>query len=532
LTLLSPGCEELQYEGFLSKSMRIELFNDIPIAYMSLEGASPVAAAVDTAAPLMIADRRSAAGYEDRDVRLLEALECTLDCHCTDAAKPLCDSGTGTCVKTCAADTDCKDSRRPSCDAAIGRCLPKDGKECASDKDCKHPSRPSCGANLTCLAPAKLCEELKKDPSRTRCKDGKCVVFNARFMFRELEVHNFEVKPVGLGATTPLGGLLGAPLLRHFTVRLDYAPANPSLTLLNGIPDSTEDLADDCKHPDLASWDTAKKQRCLAVVGTPLVGGGLIEFGPADKTTETELKATRLTVPLCLMPLPFNRDAVKAGDSAEKPKHGAAASSGVAAHAVLATGLGTSVIARSAFERLKAWDPTISVTSGATLNLPYGKETVSTVTLARVAVVSSETRWLGPCGELALRRRLLVGSKVGLSKEDDAMLKDKTFNGASAAILSSSKAFTITFAVLDDSSDLLQGLRNELRPQTPDVDVVLGGSVLKNFVVEIDYPNDRTIFRCAARRTPDQCEILPFCAHPDNSNRTQIRCPLEATKEK
>ena len=517
------GCEEFQFEGFLSKSMRIELFNDIPIARISLGGAPPVAAAVDTGSPLVVVDRGSAGSYEERDLSLLEALECTLDCHCTDSTRPLCDSGTGACVKPCSADAQCTDKRRPRCDATMGRCLPGDGKECAADSDCNNPSRPTCGSDKICTSPAKLCQALKNDPSRTRCKEGQCVVFNPRFMFRDLEVHNFEVKPVGLDSTTTLGGLLGAPLLQNFAVRLDYAPSNPSLTLLSGIPDTTEELADDCKHTELESWSTARKQRCLAVMGTPRVGGGLIKFG----STETELRATRLTVPMCLLPLPFNRDLVKTGDSPEKPKHGAAASSGVAAHAVIATGLGTSVIARSAFKRLAAWDPTITEKKGATLHLPYGKETVSIVTLSRVAVVSSETRWLGPCAELALRRRLVVGRKTGLSEVDSAMLADKTFNGASAAILSTA----VTFAVLEDNSPLLQGLRNELRPQTPDIGVVLGGSFLKNFVVEIDYPGERTILRCAQRRTPEQCEVLPNCAHPDNSDRTQIYCPLEAAKK-
>ena len=526
--MLLWGCDEFQFDGFLSKSMRIELFNDIPIVYISLGNDPPVAAAVDTGSPLVVVDRGSVGNFEERDLQLLESLECTLDCHCTDSTKPLCDSGTGTCVKPCSTDAACKDARSPHCDTTVGRCLPKDGKECATDTGCKNPSRPTCGANKICSAPAKLCEALKNDPSRTRCGDGQCVVFNPRFMFRDLEVHNFEVKPVGLDSTTTLGGLLGAPLLQHFAVRLDYAPSNPTLTLLNGIPDSTEELADDCMHSELASWDSAKKQHCLAVVGTPRVGGGLIKYvDPSGEATEAQLNATRLTVPMCLLPLPFNRDVVKTGDSPEKPKHGAASTSGVAAHAVLATGLGTSVIARSAFKRLLAWDPTITETKGATLHLPYGKESVSTVTLTRVAVVSSETRWLGPCGELALRRRLLVGPKTGLSKEDSAMLADKTFNGASAGILSTS----VTFAVLDDKSPLLQGLRNELRSQTADVDVVLGGSFLKHFVVEVDYPGDRTIFRCAARRTPEQCEVLPFCAHPDNSNLPQILCPLEAKKK-
>ena len=496
---------------------------------------------MDTASPLVVVDRGTSGSFAERDLRLHEALECTLDCHCTDKSKPVCDSGTGDCVEPCV-DKDCTDSQRSVCDAKLGRCMPKSGKECTKAVDCDNPSRPRCGADGICAAPAALCQELKKDPTRVGCDtSGGCVVYNPRFIFRDLEVHNFEVRPVGLvtkkNPVEPrvLGGLLGVPLLQHFTVRLDYSPTNPTLTLLNGIPDSTEELADDCVHADLASTATAQKQRCLAVIGTPRVGGGLIEFNTADGVRSTELKATRITVPLCLMPGIFDRDKVKAGDSAAKALHGAATTSGVPAHAVVATGLGTSVMARSVYNRLKAYS--IIETPGATLHLPYGKESVSTVTLARVAVVSSETRWLGPCGELALRRRLVVAPKVGITDEDKALLNDRTFNGASAAVLTEDPAtvtkdrFTITFAVVDDKSALLQGLRNELRPQTPDVDVVLGGSVLKNFVLEVDYPGNRTILACPSHRTPAQCEMLPFCAHPDNSDLTKILCPMEASKK-
>ncbi len=506
---------------------------------MSLDGDPPVAAAVDTASPLVVVDRGTSGAFEDRDLRLHEALQCTLDCHCTSSSKPLCDSGTGDCVAPCSSDGDCRDARRARCDKTLGRCVPATGKECATDRDCDNPSRPRCGANNTCAAPAALCQELKKDPTRVNCDGGDCVVYNPRFIFRDLEVHNFEVRPVGLNKTTVLGGLLGVPLLQHFTVRLDYSPTNPTLTLLNGIPDSTEELADDCVHIDLASSSTAKKQRCLAVIGTPRVGGGLIEFDTSKGAHETELKATRITVPMCLMPNLFLRDKVKPGDSPSNAQHGAATTSGVAAHAVVATGLGTSVMARSVFNRLKA-RYSMTETPGATLHLPHGKESVSTVTVERAAIVSSETRWLGPCGELALRRRLIVAPKVGLTEEDKALLSDRTFNGASAAVLTADqpgstlpkdKQLTITFAVVEDKSALLQGLRNELRPQTPDVDMVLGGSVLKNFILEVDYPGDRTILACASHRDPSQCEMLPFCAHPDNSELGKILCPLEATKK-
>ena len=527
LALLLTGCDELEFEGFLSKSMRIEVFQDIPITHLGMDNDPPVPVAVDTASPLLIVDQGPRGSYEDRDLHLLEALECTMDCHC-NAAKPVCDSGTGDCTRDCTGDAQCKDPTRPKCDVTLGRCLPGDGIECKVSADCKAPTRPTCLGGR-CIAVEQTCQAMKLNPTRMKCKGDQCAVYNPRFVFHDLEVHHFEVKPVGRDSTTPLGGLLGVPLLMHFTVRLDYR--NRTLTLLDGIPDTKEDLADDCLHPALATWSTAKTQHCTAVMDTPRLGGGRIRFMQNSSEEVVELPPTRLAVPLCLLSAPFNPDEVKRGSSPEEAKHLAAKTTGVPAHAVLATGLGLSMITQTALDRLLFWDPTLKkdiLKAKATLYLPSGKHEVTVVTLPRTAMVSDETRWLGPCGELALRRRLIVGGKIGISKADETMLADKTFNAASAAILSTG----VEFAVVPDSNSLIQGLRNELRPATPDIDVVLGGSFLKHFVMEIDYPGERTILRCADKSNPERCQVLPFCAHPDNSDQTKILCPLEIQEPK
>lgn len=473
--------------------MQLELVQDIPLVYLAVDNGPPVPVAVDSGSPLLVVDRGPRGTFSDHSLRLLEPLECTRDCHCV-GARSLCDSGRGVCVAApCSQDSDCdKVGQGIKCSVAVGRC--------------ERTSAASCQAQAS-------------DPYNMLCSGSSasraCTVFNPRFLFRDVELHQLRVQPVGLDEVVPIRGLLGVPLLKWFTVRLDYRQS--SMTLLNGMPDTHEDLAEDCSHSALITWTTARLQRCLAVMATARLGGGVITFNGETN----ELPPTRIAVPMCLLPSPFSRTHDSSGG--KLLPHGAEQITGVPVHAVVATGMGVSVISRSAFKRLQAYRPGLTATQSATLRLPYGDEQVFKVTLNPVAMVSNETRWLGPCGELALRRRMAVAPLRGLPAADKALLDDKTFNGASVALVSGD----VSFVVLEDRSPLIQGLRNELRPGTPDIDVVLGGSFLKSFTVELDYPGDRTILRCSERGDAEKCDVIPFCAYPDNSDRRQIHCPLE-----
>jgi len=54
------------------------------------------------------------------------------------------------------------------------------------------------------------------------------------------------------------------------------------------------------------------------------------------------------------------------------------------------------------------------------------------------------------------------------------------------------------------------------------IDVVLGGSLLKHFEVEVDYPGQRVILQCASRAgaTVAGCQVIPWCGAVDDP-----RCP-------
>jgi hypothetical protein len=395
--VLLTGCGGLQYEGWLSEPVPIQVTQDIPLVQVRYAGAD-VTATIDTGTPLLVLDQAQASQASKVELRL------------QDGAYP----------------------------------------------------------------PV------------------------TRFVFHDLEAWDLKVDPVGLDTPIPVRGLLGATLLANFALHLSYV--RPSLTLRDEIPDTNQELAADCDARELVSPTPGKQTRCLAAYSTVRSGEGMLAIGN-DVVT---LPATRLILPLCLAPLPFNAPLLR-DPSADSP-------SGVDAMAVVATGLGMSVISRSAVDRLRARGVTVQESAARRLFLPYGSEEVTIVELERAAIVSDETIDLGPCGELARRRRLLVGSAMGVRETDRDM------NGAAAAIVEGK----VQLAVLDDDRPLLQGLRKELSPAAAVIDVVLGGSLLKRFEVEVDYPGQRVILQCAAQggATVEGCQVLPWCGAVDTP-----RCP-------
>jgi hypothetical protein len=318
----------------------------------------------------------------------------------------------------------------------------------------------------------------------------------SRFIFPELEAHDLKLGPVGLDKKIDVGGVVGASLLANFSVKIDYG-LQSTLTLSDNLPDRNEELAGECVADNLTDPVKAATERCTAVIDAPRIGGGKLNAG-GDLI---DLPPTRIVVELCLAPAAF--DPLR-GMGAEDPRK----PSGVQVAAIVATGLGTSVISQSAYARLAAADPSIKPTGDATLYLPGGAEKVQLVQLPRVASVSNQTQEFGPCGELALRRRWLIAKTVPLGDSLEQLIDDKSINGASAALTTTQ----ITFAVLRDDAPLFQGLRNEVQPYAADIDVLLGGSFLERFEMIVDYPANRMILRCSRDAAPGSCQVLPWCA--------------------
>ena len=320
-----------------------------------------------------------------------------------------------------------------------------------------------------------------------------------RFVFHSLETYDMANLTLGVGNGIDAQGFIGTTILSSFSIELAYG-SKPHIVFSDAIPDNRVQLANECKRERLL--DPLSGDACTAEFLTPLLGGGTVRLAGEDR----ELPPSRMVVPVCLMP-----------DSFDPQSSGALQipSSGQAATAVIATGLGTSILSRSAYNRLKDKLTTKTETTSM-LHLGTGPEKVSLITIDRLALVSDETPDLGPCGEMARRRRLLVASQATLGASD----QDR--NGAALASLNK----PVTFAVLADESPFLQGLIAELRPQTADIDLVLGGSALQQFKVHLDYPNERLVLRCHCEeedgpcdRLPNQgCVILPYCRQESNSD--------------
>jgi hypothetical protein len=74
----------------------------------------------------------------------------------------------------------------------------------------------------------------------------------------------------------------------------------------------------------------------------------------------------------------------------------------------------------------------------------------------------------------------------------------------------------VPVVILDDAHPLLQGIRNELRPNFAEVDGLIGMETLGSFLLDVDYPGGRLIFRCAG----GVCKHRP---HIDGDNRDRAR---------
>ena len=311
-----------------------------------------------------------------------------------------------------------------------------------------------------------------------------------RFIFRNFDVVDVPLHPIGLSNPMPLGGILGMTVLGHFAVHLSSSP--PRLVLRRNVSDTSGELAADCRSAELLTPGGFAAERCIGVFRTPPTGGGTALLGD----TAISLPASRLVVTLCAGPAPFDPT---------RSRTPLPTVTGTPLSAIIATGLGTSIISRSAFDRLHTRLPDLKETPRQTLYLQTGPLTVSTTEIPRVAIVDDRALDLGPCGELARRRRLVLAPNRGISPDDEGR------EGAAVALTVS----PIVFAIVPDAAAILQGIRQELRSLVADVDVILGGSFLSAFSLDFDYPNGRTIFQCSLGLTAETCRVYPSCNQAD-----------------
>lgn len=255
----------------------------------------------------------------------------------------------------------------------------------------------------------------------------------------------------------PIGAVIGGDLLRQRAVR--FEPADDRIYFL----------------PDVAGGEEERSRTCDVVVPEPFYGGGTLRVGD----TEVGFAGTRIALSVCLSPNPG------APDPAER---------GTDAALVMSTGIGTSIIGE---QRYTAWASVTGATPYAELEsgyvrLPSGIVEGRAAQIDRLAIVGSPS---SPQGCRAVYAHHLLAERDCVPGDDCPCADDSDFCSI-GAVLELTPAAPIDVVVVPDDHPLLQALRAELRPEQPEVDGILGVDALAGTAFDVDYPNNRLLFRC------------------------------------
>jgi hypothetical protein len=325
---------------------------------------------------------------------------------------------------------------------------------------------------------------------------GQPTISRARFPgTAALELHpcpDTRLCRVGMGEdAVEFGGIVGADVLARSAARFDFPSAE-----LRFFPETSGDAAQ-------------LGNDCNAVVGQAFAGGGTVLVGG----TEIPFAGLRPVVGACLDQPDAPHDEERGSD----------------ALMVLSTGLGISVLAASAYERYATTSgaPPLDSLPVGELHMPSGAAEARLGQVGSLALVGSlgngseDVQDRGPCRELYLNR---VMASRACDDPDSGIGECPCPNGGNFCSTGAAVALdrSIDVAVLDDGHPVLQALRDELRPQTPELDGILGTAALSSLRLELDYINDRMVMRCLS---PDGCQTLPAV------RSTQARDDLDACRE-
>ncbi|HUQ03246.1 MAG TPA: hypothetical protein VM261_12175 [Kofleriaceae bacterium] len=263
------------------------------------------------------------------------------------------------------------------------------------------------------------------------------------------------------GQPLEIGAVIGGDILRRNAIT--FEPRTDTMYVL----------------PDVAGDNETRGDACEVVVPRPFYGGGTLRIGD----TEVGFAGTRVALGVCLSPDP----------DAPEPKD-----RGTDAALVLSTGIGLSIIGEA---RYAAWadangGPALSTLPPAFALLPSGLVQGRLGRIDRLAIVGTSTAPRGACREV-FAHHLLSDRNCAPTDGDDCPCENDS-SCQVAAIAEISPATPIEVVVVPDEDPLLQSLRAELRPEQPEVDGILGMNALATTAFDVDYPNNRLLFRCVA----------------------------------
>jgi hypothetical protein len=292
------------------------------------------------------------------------------------------------------------------------------------------------------------------------------VIVRTRFFPTVLDLHPCD--PAGActigdaGSPREIRAVLGGDLLRGNAIT--FEPAADRIFVLPDVAGSAED----------------RGRACEVVVPAPFYGGGTVRVGD----TELGFAGTRVALGVCLSPNPTAPDPIERG---------------VDAALLMSTGMGISIIGESryiAWQRMTGGDE-LETLPPATALLPSGPVDGKLGRIDRLAIVGTSTAPRGACREVFSHHLMAARDCVDTDGDDCPCDFDNGERRCGiAAITELSPPDPIEVVVVSDEHPLLQALRSELRPDQPEVDGILGVDAFATTAFDLDYPNNRLLFRC------------------------------------
>jgi hypothetical protein len=259
---------------------------------------------------------------------------------------------------------------------------------------------------------------------------------------------------------------------------------------------------------DIGGSDRNRTFACDAVFNSPYRGGGTLVVSG----TELPFGNRRITLQACLGPDP-------------DPSHDVSPDQrGADALLVASTSIGVSILGEAAYERYRgahrAADPPIppllALPEGA-VYLPSGLVRGRMANIDALALVASaSSNALAPCRQVYAHHLLTAQD---CDDDHDCPCPDNDVFCSVPAMLELAPELGIDVLVVSDDDPTLQALRTELRPDQPEVDGLLGTNALRAAEIDVDYPHDRLISRCAQ----DRCTARPQLAERQDRARV-ARC--------
>ncbi len=264
------------------------------------------------------------------------------------------------------------------------------------------------------------------------------------------------VGAVGVDAPDDIAGIIGGDLLSRVAVRLD--PSRGELRFF----------------PNIGGGDATHEDACTAVMRVTLAGGGTYIAG----NDAVNFTPSRVVLGVCLSP------------EATGPP------GGTDTLLVVATGIRPTLLSRTTAKAALGGvdDAFIDALPETRIFLPGDIEQFGEVArAARVPrmALTGRVAGRGPCEELR-RSRAYAACPAGQGDCTPPPCPDTPCAAATVDVDQE-----IDIVIVPDTHPLLQGLRNELRPENADVAGLLGMQALGSLVTDLDYPAGRVLVRCA-----------------------------------